>query len=132
MNFHIVLKYVWGSRVDSSSRAVDIFYLSVAEMSGLGASLAVWSYYLPVYTPFYFSISSMNTGAGLTITSLGFIDAYKLWKHVLNFSYFKYEKISEIDSKIYIPVQNCFFFEQLSLSFFFGVKFLRLSAIVKK
>ena len=33
-------------------------------MSCLGASLAVCSY-LPVYTPFYFSISSMNTGAGL-------------------------------------------------------------------
>ena len=68
MNFHIVLKYVLWSHVDSSLRAVDIFHLRVAEMSGLGASLAVWSY-LPVYTPFYFSISSMNTGASFIRTT---------------------------------------------------------------
>ena len=68
MNFRIVLKYVWGSHVDSSLRVVDIFHLSVAEMSGVGASLAVWSY-LPVYSSFYFSISSMNTGASFIRTT---------------------------------------------------------------
>ena len=149
MNFHIVLKYVWGSHVDSFLRAVNTFHLSIAEMSSLGASLAVWSY-LPFYTPFYFSISSMSTEASfirttnnevpLTISSSsvftksiksiffvpkemllpkeGFADAGKLWKYAFNFSYFKSEKMNET----YIPVQNCVFLEQLSLSFFFRVK----------
>ena len=58
----------WGSHVDSSLKAVDIFHLSVAEISGLGARLAVWSYLL-VHTPFYFSISSMNTGASFIRTT---------------------------------------------------------------
>ena len=68
MNFHIVLKYVWGSHADSSLRVADIFHLSVAKMSGVGTSLAVWSY-LPVYSSFYFSISSMNTGTSFIRTT---------------------------------------------------------------
>ena len=37
-------------------------------MSGLGASLAICSK-LPVYAPFYFSSSSMKTGAGFLRTT---------------------------------------------------------------
>ena len=156
MNFCIVLKYVWGSHVD---RVVDIFHLSIAEMSGLGASLAVWSY-LPVYSSFYFYISSMNTGVNfirktnndlpltISLSSVStkamksifsylkkcwivlntlykqnsiritqaevFADACKLWKHILNFFYYKPEKINEI----YMPVQNCIFYG-IVLSFLF-------------
>ena len=50
------------------SKSCHIFHLSVGEMSGVGASLAVWSY-LPVYSSFYFSISSMNTGASFIRTT---------------------------------------------------------------
>ena len=41
MNFRVVLKCVSGSDTDSSLGAVDIFHLSVVEISGLGASLVV-------------------------------------------------------------------------------------------
>ena len=56
------------THIDSFLRVVDIFHLSVPEMFGLGASLAVWSY-LPVYLSFYFSISSMNTGTSFIRTT---------------------------------------------------------------
>ena len=58
----------WSHIDNSSLRVVDIFHLSVAEMPGLGVSLVVWSY-LPVFSSFYFSISSMNTWASFIRTT---------------------------------------------------------------